>query len=1148
MNPSEILEYCQKKGTSLQVEGDQLRFNAPIGALTVDLRSLIKENKVAILELLRVQATHSPPGTPELRPFMARSPIPLSFAQERMWFLNQLDPESTAYLIPQAFRLRGELNHSALELSLNALVARHPSLRTTFPIVDGTPTQVIASSITLPLLLLDRPPTTKDRQELAIREQIHIEASTTFDLATGPLIRASLLPIGSDDHFFLLTLHHIISDGWSNGTFLRELEMFYRAYCEGETLELPSLPIQYTDYSVWQRQWLQGERLEHELRFWQSQLSDVPILCLPTDRPRPPSQTHNGASHPFTLSADLTKGLNTMSRQEGCTLFMTLLAAFQTLLHRYSRQNDLVVGSPIAGRTQPGLEGMVGLFINTLVLRTRFSESLTFRDVLQQVRDVTLEAYEHQIVPLEQLLGHLKTERNPSYPPLFQALFVLQNLPQSDLMLKGLTVSPVITENDGAMVDVTLRMVEENGQLHGRMKYNTDLFDSPSIKRLCGHFGTLLCSIVVNPGQRVQNIPLLNETERHQLLVEWNQARACPFSTSNVVHLFEQQVAHTPAATALNFEGQELSYAVLNAKANQLAHHLKKLGVGPEVPVGICLERSLELIIGIWGILKAGGAYVPLDPAYPAERLKFIQSDAAISILITHSQLDEQLSTLDGLIRVDLNTDQPLLSLEPTSNLPQTFTTENLAYLIYTSGSTGKPKGVMIPHGALVNYVETAVHDFTLRPQDRVLQFASISFDASAEEIYPCLTSGGTLVFRSETLLDSWRTFLEQCETKQLTVLDLPTAVWHELVAGMEVEGLSLPPAIRVVIIGGERARPERLVQWHHMVSHSVQLVNTYGPTEGTIVATKCLLMKGHPSEGNTTDVPLGTVIPHIRAYVVDQAGQPAPIGVTGECFIGGRGVARGYVNSPGTTATKFQPDPFGQDPGARLYQSGDLMRYRADRTLQFVGRADHQVKLRGYRIELREIEKVLGQHPAIQNAIVLCREDSPGEKQLVGYVTSATEISLTPGTLRAYLQTQLPDYMLPTAFVVLDALPLTPNGKVNWRALPAPDQTHRAHFTTYLPPRTPLEELVAEMWQDLLKVDQISVHDNFFALGGHSLLATRVVARLRTMLDLDLPVRILFERPTIAEFAMAIDSQLDATFPDWPRDESLTSFGPPTT
>ena len=1059
------------------------------------------------------------------RPIHAQTP--LSFAQERFWFLAKLEPESTAYLRPATFRLRGALNAWALEQSLNALVARHESLRTIFTEIDGTPTQVIVPSLTVPLSRLPAPPSSKDLLELAIQQYMHLEASLPFDLTVGPLLRASLLPLSDQDHVFFLTLHHIISDGWSSGILLRELGLSYRAFCQGTPVEFPALPIQYADYAVWQRQWLQGQRLEQELRFWESQLAGAPILCLPTDHPRPSIQTQHGTTARFSLPAKLTTALQMVSRQERCTLFMTLLAAFQTLLHRYTRQSDVVVGSPIAGRTQPELENAVGLFLNTLVLRTRFSTSLTFREVLQQVREISLDAYRHQLVPFEQLLGHLKIARNPSYPPLFQVLLVLQNLPPAALTLPGLEVTPIGSEKTGAMVDIAMSMWEKTECLHGKVEYNTDLFEASTIKRMIGHFETLLTSLVADPGQRVLDLPLLTAPERQQLLIEWNTPENCPPSSVTIVHRFEQQVNQTPEAIALVCGEAQLSYAALNAKANQLAHHLQRQGVGPDTRVGLCLERSMDLLIGLWGILKAGGAYVPLDPTYPIARLAFLLQDAAIEVLVSTEDTYQSLPSRHGLTLVALDRDQPTIACEAVTNLPATVTAAHLAYLIYTSGSTGHPKGVMIPHGALSNYVETAGHDLAFGPPDRVLQFASINFDASAEEIFPCLTRGGTLVLRPDTLLDSWGDMLTYSEAMQLTVLDLPTAVWHELVAHLAGDGRRWPAAIRLLIIGGEQARADRLAQWHQLGGDPIQLLNTYGPTEGTIVAlTQRLLPPTSPGPTPHADVPLGRVIPHVQAYVVDPAGHPVPIGVTGECLLGGRGIARGYLKSPGLTATKFQPDPFGSVPGARLYRTGDLMRYRAEGVLHFVGRADAQVKLRGFRIELAEIEAALTQQPTIQEAVVLCRAEAAAEPQLVAYVVPSAPAAFDLPTVRAALKAHLPAYMLPATFVVLEELPLMPNGKRDKAALPAPSGADRSPEQTYVPPRTSLEARLATIWQELLKVPHVGIHDNFFELGGHSLLATQVLARVRTLTTTEVSLRTLFDGPTIAQLAKTLETQ----------------------
>jgi amino acid adenylation domain-containing protein len=1115
-------------------------------SVALPLRHLFETPTVAgVAEKLEVLLRGGQPiEALEVHPAPRDTDLPLSLAQQRLWFLDQLDPDQQAYFITKTCRLRGPLDFQALEQSLNEILKRHESLRTTFAIVDEQIIQCIASTSHLSLPLIDLRETPEDERETEAHRLVTQEVQRPFNLEEGPLFRVAVFRLGTEDHILVITVHHIITDGWSMGVLYRELSLLYNSFTRGEASPLlQDSPVQYADYAVWQRQWLQGERLEKELAYWKSQLTGVSILKLPTDWPRPPLQTNNGAGHSFSLSDHLGKALKTLSKQEGCTFFMTMLAAFQTLLHRYAGQNDIVVGSPIAGRTQKELEGSIGLFINTLVLRTNFSGNPTFREVLRQVREVAFGAYAHQVIPFEELLETLKPERNHSYPPMFQVLFVLQNAPGADLEFSGLTASRYRVKKERAMFDLTLSVSEKSGKLKGGVGYNTDLFNQRTISRMFLHFEILLEGIVTNPDQKVWSLPFLTEPEQHQVLIEWNSPQALPLPEASIQRLFEQQVEQTPAATATFFDGQELSYEEFNARANQLARVLQKQGVGPEVRVGLCLERSLEMVIGLLGILKAGGVYVPLDPTYPQERLGFILHDAQISVLVTHSHLHGQLPSPDGLIRVNLDTDQDVIAKENQTNLNQHVATENLAYIIYTSGSTGIPKGVMITQGSLVNYVETAKNDFQLGPKDRVLQFASISFDASAEEIYPCLTSGGTLVLRTEPMLDSWNEFLAKCQAWQLTVLDLPTAFWHELVAGLAAEGRTLPPSVRLVIIGGERARPERLTQWHDLVSDSVQLVNTYGPTEGTIVATKGELMRASSSSvPEKAEVTLGKVISNVRGYLLDRAGQLVPIRVPGELYLGGIGIARGYVNRSDTTAEKFLPDPFSKDPGARLYRTGDLARYRDDGTLEFVGRMDHQVKLRGYRIELGEIEATLAQHPLVQKATVLLRDDGPGGSHLVGYWLSSHESPISIDELQGFLKERLPEYMVPSAWVELEVFPLTPNGKLDRRALPAPTREHRGVGTMAAVPRSPLEEALVEIWQEVLGIDHVGIHDNFFALGGHSLLATKVVARLRNVFEVDIPLRSLFEYPTIGGFAKEIDKQLPRTFPELPINTSKSS------
>ena len=1071
-----------------------------------------------------------PVETLQIRPVPRDADLPLSLAQQRLWFLDQLEPDKPVYYISNVSRLKGPLELQALEQSFNGLIQRHESLRTTFLNVAGQLVQHITSTFHWSLPVIDLREIPEDEREAEAHRQVKEEVQCPFNLAKGPLFRSTLYRLGPEDHILALSLHHIITDGWSMGVLYRELTLLYASFVQRKPSPLlTTSPVQYADFAFWQRQWLQGERLEKELSYWKSQLAGVSILELPTDRVRPPIQTHNGASHSFTLSEHLTQKLKTLCTQEGSTLFMTLLAAFQTLLHRYADQNDIVVGAPIAGRTQKELEGSIGLFINTLVLRTNFFGKPTFREVMQQVRDMTLGAYAHQVIPFEELLETLKPERNPSYPPLFQVLFVFQNAPNSGLELTGITTSPFKTNRGGAMFDVTLSMSEKAGKLKGVVGYNKDLFEHTTISKMFRHFAMLLEGIVANPDQQIYELPLLTEPEQHQWLKEGMGPSTLPHPGSSIQCLFERQVEQTPASIALSFGEQQLSYEVLNAKANQLARFLQKHGVGPEESVGLCLERTPELIIGMLGILKAGGAYVPLDADYPEERLAFILRDAQITVLVTQSHLQDRLPSHEELIRVNLDTHGGEINKEKQINLPPNVRPENLAYIMYTSGSTGIPKGVMISHESLVNYVDVVKKDFTLEPYDRILQFSSICFDTSAEEIYPCLTSGGALVLRTESLLDSWKTFLAKCRKWQLTVLDLPTAFWHELVAGMDAQGLTLPLSVRLVIIGGERAQPSSLTRWNDVVSESVRLVNTYGPTEGTIVITKGELTRTSSSFLDHLEIPLGKVIPNACGYLLDRIGNPVPFGMPGEFFLGGVGVARGYWRRADITAEKFLPNPFSQNPGGRVFRTGDRMRHLPDRTLKFLGRIDDQIKLRGFRIELGEIQAILSQYPGIKQVVVALKEDERGQATLVSYIIAAEGFSLTDADLQRFMKAKLPPYMIPSATVALQVLPYTPNGKINYHALPRPVFSRREDISQE--DFSPTEWQIAEIWKQSLAIDSISVHDNFFDLGGHSLLSIQVISQLESKLGFQLRSGDLMFQ-TLGQLAADCDEQRSSLRP----------------
>ena len=1128
MNPVKIIETFLEKGIILSAEENQLRFNAPVGTLTAELRQILTENKQAILQHLQKRPIDSATPIPELRPNLACPPIPLSFAQQRLWFLEQWEPGGTTYLQTHGWRLQGSLDPGALEASVNALAARQDSLRTSFPSIADGPVQVIGPPTFISLPLHDLTALSESDREEQLQRLIHHDTQQAFDLPLGPLWRAQLIRLGTEVHVFLFSIHHIITDGWSMRIIWKELGALYSAHLAGQPASLPPLPLQYADFAVWQRQWLQGEVLQRQLTYWRTQLAEAPpSLELPTKGPRPPQQTYRGERLPFTLPVPLTQALKTLSHQEGVTLFMVLLAAFQILLFRYTDQRDILVGAPIAGRTHTDLEGLIGFFVNTLVLRTQFKSQPTFRDVLRQVRKTCLDAYAHQDLPFEKLVEVLQPARDLSRHPLFQFMFQLFSQPNPDFSLPGLHVTPESISHQSAKFDLNCTLRETADSLEGTMEYCTDLFTLDTIQRMVCHYQHLLEGIVANPDQQIATLPILLKAERQQLLVQGtNTSRNSPPHTC-VSELFEAQVTRTPEAIAVVFEEQQLTYRELNARANQLAHVLRGRGVGPDVRVGLCLERGVELITSLLGILKAGGAYVPLDPTYPEERLRYILTDSNPHCIVTQHGLIQGLEDI-ACPRIYLDRDWAFCAPFSVQNILSSNTGLSMAYLIYTSGSTGQPKGVMVTHEAVINLLLTLQEHVGVDQTAVILAVTSLSFDISVFELLGPLIVGGRLVLTSREDVTDGVALIAALQSHGITVMQATPTTWHMLLQASH----TTPLGSLGIICGGEPMPTDlarRLQPW------GSKILNAYGPTETTIWSTIFEV------ESPEDRIPIGWPLANTTVFLIDSVGELVPMCVAGEILIGGDGVARGYHRRPDLTAEKFMPDAFGTSPGERLYKTGDLARYRPDSSLDCLGRLDHQVKIRGFRIELGEIEAALIHHPAVHDAVVLCREDSPGSKQLVGYVVVADTRRPSTTDLVVWLKRTLPDYMLPSMFVLLETLTLTPNGKVDRRALPVPDPTHRARTAAYVPPRTPVEELVAEMWQDLLKVDHISVHDNFFALGGHSLLATQVIGRLRNMLELDLPLRTLFEHPTVAQLAKEIDMQLANNFPDWPKDESET-------
>jgi amino acid adenylation domain-containing protein len=1070
---------------------------------------------------------------PPIVPVSREQSLPLSFAQQRMWFLAQLEPDVAVYNIPAAVRMTGSLNIAALERSFSEVVRRHEALRTTFVAHDGIPVQVIHEAEAVAIPVLDLSGWEETEREAETQRLIREERQRPFDLARGPLLRVGLLQLGAEEYVLLLTLHHIVSDAWSTEVLVREITTLYQAYVSGEASPLTELTVQYADYAAWQREWLQGEVLEAQLFYWRRQLGGLPeVLELPTKGPRPAVQTYRAGSQGLLLSERQKEAFQALAYGEGTTLFITLLAAFQTLLWHYTRQEQVSVGTPTAGRDRVEIEGLIGCFVNTLVMATDLSGDPSFREVLQRVKEVALGAYAHQDVPFERLVEELSPARDLSWTPLFQVMFMLGTAREQReaIELPGVSLSLIRgSSGGGSKFDLTMWLDQNTeGELKGALIYNADLFAESMMSRMSEHFRILVDAVIAKPDVRLSELQLLSAAEREQVQVEWNDTKR-DYARENCIHeLFEKQVERTPNAVAVVYGKEQIRYRELNERANQLAQHLRNLGVRAEVLVGICMERSVELVVGLLGILKAGGAYVPIDPLYPKERLASLLQDARVSILLTEQPLLERLP-LQEISLVCLDSDRDVISRCDRENLPSLSTPQTLAYMIYTSGSTGEPKGVLTQHSSLVNYIDAARVEFGLGPDDRVLQFAPVSFDTASEEIYTCLTSGATLVLRDELMVSSVPAFLQSCRDLEITVLDLPTAYWHHLTAALLERRLTLPESIRLVILGGEKALPERLAIWHRLVDHRVRLLNTYGPTEATIVSTKCDVSA--PSEKLETwrEVPIGRPVPNAQVYLLDRNLKPVPIGVSGELYIGGEGLARGYFQRPDATAEKFVPDRFSAVPGARLYRSGDLARYLDDGRIEFLGRNDHQVKVRGFRIEVGEIEAILLRQPQVRDAIVIAREDVPGDKRLVAYVVAGQEPEPSISELRKALQEKLPEYMMPAAFVLLDKLPLTSNGKIDRRALPTPEHGRSRNGNSHVAPRTPTEQRLAAIWAEVLKHEQVGIHDNFFELGGHSLLATQMVLRVRDAFQIELPLRRLFESATVAGLAQEVDKTLDS-------------------
>ncbi|MCP4655431.1 MAG: amino acid adenylation domain-containing protein, partial [bacterium] len=1103
-------------------------------AVELPLRTLFEAPTVAgfaphvFANLRREEGLEAPP----IRPVVREGHPPLSFAQQRLWFLDRFEPDLALYTIPATLRFEGHLDRGALARALGEIVRRHEVLRTTYATVDGETVQMIQPRLVLALPVHDLTALRDADREAEVHRLASDDARRPFDIARGPVLRAALLRLGEDDHRLLLVIHHIAFDGWSAGIFLHELGVLYRAAVDGRPSPLPALRVQYADFAVWQRHWLAGPARVIQLAYWRERLRDLPVLELPTDRPRPAQQTFRGAAEGLALPAALGQDLRELARQHGTTVFMTLLAAFQLLLGRASRQRDFAVGSPVANRNRAEIEALVGFFVNTLVLRAELRGygqpgEPTFAELAARVREVALGAYAHQDLPFEQLVEELRPQRDLSHSPLFQVMFVFQNASMAPPGLgPGLAVSREPVSAGTVKFDLTLSLEERDGTLRGGLGYNRDLFDRVTVRRLVGHLRTVLEAVAASPAGRISELDLLTAAERQQLTAEWNDTAVVRPRRATMHQLIEAQARRTPEAVAVVAGSRQLSFGELDRRANQLAHILRFLGVGrsdgaSETLVGICAERSLEMVVGLVGILKAGGAYLPLDPSYPRERLAFMLEDSRVPVLLTQEHLAATLPA-HGAKVVRLDADWPAIAVESRESPLGGGVAGNLAYAIYTSGSTGRPKGVMNTHRAIVNRILWMQEAYGLGPADRVLQKTPFSFDVSVWEFFWPLVTGARLVMARPEGHKDPAYLVEAIRRQGVTTLHFVPSM---LQAFLEHPQVGSCGSLRRVIASGE-ALPFPLRQ-RFFARLGCGLHNLYGPTEAAVDVTfhACERAPARPL------VPIGRPLANVAIHLLDPSLRPVPAGVPGELHIAGVNLARGYLSRPALTAEKFLPDPVGIVPGGRLYKTGDLARHLADGAIDYLGRLDYQVKLRGFRIELGEVEASLTAHPGVSETVAGIR----GDQQLVAWIVAEGTPHLSPsgGTppavaeLRSVLLETLPEYMVPARFVTLAALPLGPTGKVDRRALPAPEATVDEN-AAYAAPRTPAEELMAGLWGELLGYgagrERIGVDDDFFELGGHSLLATQLVSRVRDRLGVELELRQVFRTPTVAGLAAAVD------------------------
>jgi amino acid adenylation domain-containing protein len=1081
---------------------------------------LTPEQRAQLERRLRGEASPAA-SAPEPVRAGARAPRPpLSFAQQRLWFLDQLEPGSPFYNVPRALRFEGRLDPRALRESFAELTRRHESLRTVFPSADGEPFQLVRPPRAADVPLADLSGLDAPAREAEARCVAEAEAAWRFDLGAGPLMRVVLVRLAPEEHVLLLNLHHIVTDGWSMQVLVRELTALYEAFAGGRPSPLAEPPIQYADFSAWQAGQLQGERLEQLLAYWRGHLGGAATtLELPTDRPRPAVQSHRGGTHSFFVEGEVADALARLSQGEGATLFMTVLAAFQTLLHRYTGQRDLLVGSPIANRGRAELEGVIGFFVNTLVLRATFEEGESFRGLLRRTRETTLEAYAHQDLPFERLVEELQPGRDLSRTPLFQVMFVFQNVPGGgEAGLAGARLVAQEVHATTAKFELTLTVMQTGRGLAGSFEYNADLFDRATVERMAGHLRVLLAGAAADPDARVSELPLMTDEERALVLEGRNATRRARDADDCAHHIFERQAALTPDRAALVFDGESLTYAELDARANRLARYLRRLGVGPESRVAISLERSTAMVVAVLGVLKAGAAYVPIDPSYPLERRRVMLGASGAQVLLTGRGLSGELGA-EGTRVVCWEDEQEAVERESGAGPAFAVSGDNLAYVIYTSGSTGGPKGVALPHAALANLIEW--HRDTLLPAARTLQFASLSFDASFHEMFAAWATGGTLFLIAELERMDIAALCDFIDRHRIEKVILPVVVLQEM-GSQKGEAAGTLTSLREITCTGEQLKLTAAAAGLLKRLGGCSLHNHYGPSESHVVTA-------YTFEGDAETwpalPPVGKPVYNTRIYILDERMSPVPVGVHGELYIGGECLARGYLNRPATTAEKFVPDPFGRG-GERLYRTGDVARHLADGNIEYLGRRDEQVKIRGFRVEPGEIEAALARHAAVAEAAVCVADDPAGGKRLVAYVVperSGDAPAPAARELRAHLKERLPEYMIPAAFVTLDSLPLTPNGKLDRRALPDPGDPQEGLGREYVAPAGGIESALAAVWERVLGASRVGAHDNFFELGGHSLKATQVLSRIREQFGDAVTLRDLFSTPTVRELAEKI-------------------------